>query len=81
MTGRRGIRHKQLPYDFQEKKGHCNLIEEALDRMAQTSFWKSVLTCLMTDNRMMMMMMKGTFPELKRPGREAKISSPYSAEV
>ena len=42
MTGRRGKRHKKLPYDFQKKKGHCNLKEEAIDRMVQTSFWKCI---------------------------------------
>jgi hypothetical protein len=42
VTERRGRRHKQLLYDFQEKKGYCNLKEEALDRTVETSFWKSI---------------------------------------
>jgi len=69
MTGRRGKRNNQLLYDFREKKGYCNLKEETLDRTVETSFLKSLSTCLMTDNRIMM---RGTFYELKRPGVKLK---------
>ena len=39
VTGRRGIRRKQLLYDFKEKRGYWKPKEEALDRaLRRTGF-------------------------------------------
>jgi hypothetical protein len=37
VTGRRGRRGKQLLEDFKEKRGYCQLKDEALDR----SLWRT----------------------------------------
>ena len=51
VTRRRGRRRKKLLDDVKDRRGYCQLKEEALDRShyVEESFWKRLWTCRLTD--------------------------------
>jgi len=50
VTGRRGRRCKKLLDDLKDRRGYCQLKEEALDRtMWRNCFGKRLWTCRLTD--------------------------------
>ena len=50
VTRRRGRRRKKLLDDLKDRRGYCQLKEEALDRtMWRNRFWKRLWTCRLTD--------------------------------
>ena len=49
VTRRRGRRCKKLLDDLKDRRGYCQLKEEALDHTVEESFWKRLWTCRLTD--------------------------------
>ena len=49
VTGRRGRKFRKLLDDFKERRGYCQLKEEAVDRTMESSLWKRLWTCRKTD--------------------------------
>ena len=50
VTRRRGRRRKKLLDDLKDRRGYCQLKEEALDlHYVEESFWKRLWTCRLAD--------------------------------
>ena len=49
VARRRGRRSKKLLDDLKDRRGYSHLMEEALDRTMEASFWRRLWTCRQTE--------------------------------
>ena len=60
MTGRRGRKRRKLLDDLKERRGHCNLKEEALDRtMRRAGFGRGCGSVVRQTTKRMSMIRQG----------------------